>query len=139
MKLSMIVLLTAAALAVAACGESKEDKAQSQVCDARDSIQKQVSTLSGLTLSTATVDGVTNSLKTIQSDLGKIKDAQGDLNSDRKQQVQQANQQFTDSVKSIAQTVGRSLSLSEAGTQLKDAATQLANSYKQTLGKVDCS
>jgi rRNA maturation endonuclease Nob1 len=139
MKLSMIVLLTAAALAVAACGESKEDKAKSQVCDARANIQKQVDTLSGMTLSTATVDGVTNSLKSIQSSLGEIKDAQGDLNGERKQQVQQANQQFANSVKSIAQTVGRSLSLSEAGTQLKDATAQLASSYKQTLGKVDCS
>jgi hypothetical protein len=139
MKLSMIVLLMAAALVVAACGESKEDKAKSQVCDARDNIQKQVNTLSGMTLSTATVDGVTNSLKSIQSSLGDIKDAQGDLNGERKQQVQQANQQFTDSVKSIAQTVGRSLSLSAAGTQLKDATTKLADSYRQTLAKVDCS
>jgi hypothetical protein len=139
MKLSMIVLLMAAALIVAGCGESKEDKAKSQVCDARADIQKQVNTLSGMTLSTATVNGVSSSLKSIQSSLGKIKDAQGDLNGSRKQQVQEANQQFADSVKSIAQTVGRSLSLSAAGTQLKDATTKLADSYRQTLAKVDCS
>jgi Tfp pilus assembly protein PilP len=139
MKHSMMLLLAAATLAVAACGESKADKAQSQVCDARADIQKQVDTLSGMTLATASVDGVTSSLKAIQSDLGKIKDAQGDLNDERKQQVKQANQAFESQVKSIAQTVGRSLSLSEAGTQLTDAATKLADSYRQTLAKVDCS
>jgi uncharacterized protein YjbJ (UPF0337 family) len=139
MKLSMIVLLAAAALAVAACGESKEDKAKSQVCDARADIQKQVDTLSGMTLATATVDGIQSSLKAIQSDLGKIKDAQGDLNGDRKQQVQQANEQFTSQLNSIVQSVGTNRSLSEAGPKLKDAATQLSSSYKQTLAKVDCS
>jgi Tfp pilus assembly protein PilP len=139
MKLSMISLFAVAVLAVSACGESKADKAKSQVCDARADIQKQVDTLSGMTLATASVDGVKSSLKAIQSDLGKIKDAQGDLNGERKQQVQQANQQFESQLNSIVQSVGTNLSLSEAGTKLKDATTQLASSYKQTLGKVDCS
>jgi Tfp pilus assembly protein PilP len=139
MKLSMISLFAVAVLAVSACGESKADKAKSQVCDARADIQKQVDTLSGMTLATASVDGVKSSLKAIQSDLGKIKDAQGDLNGERKQQVQEANQQFESQLNSIVQSVGTNLSLSEAGTKLKDATTQLASSYKQTLGKVDCS
>jgi hypothetical protein len=139
MKLSMISLFAVAVLAVSACGESKADKAKSQVCDARADIQKHVDTLSGMTLATASVDGVKSSLKAIQSDLGKIKDAQGDLNGERKQQVQQANQQFESQLNSIVQSVGTNLSLSEAGTKLKDATTQLASSYKQTLGKVDCS
>ena len=89
--------------------------------------------------STASVDGVKKNVQAIQDDLGKIKDAQGDLNAERKQQVQSANEAFTQQVKSITSSVTSNLSLSGAGTQLKTAATQLANSYQQTLGKIDCS
>jgi Tfp pilus assembly protein PilP len=135
----LIVLLLAAGLAVAACGESEEDKAKAQVCDARADIQKQVDEMQGLTRSTATVDGVTKNLQAIRADLRKIKDAQGNLNDERKQQVQDANQAFEQQVRSTVQNVGKSLSVSDAETQLRSAVTDLANSYKQTLGKVDCS
>jgi hypothetical protein len=138
MKKSLIPILMAAALIAAACGESQADKAQSQVCDARADIRKQVDELKGLTLTTATVEGVKGNLTAIRNDLGKIKDAQGNLNSERKQQVQDANQQFGDQVRSIAQNVGSSLSLKDAGAQIRQAGTQLADSYAQTLGKVDC-
>jgi hypothetical protein len=108
------------------------------VCDARADVAKQVDELRCLTLSTATVDGVTANLKAIRDDLGKIADAQANLSGDRRDQVKAANKAFTDQVKSIAQNVGRSLSLGDAETQLKDAMTQLASTYKQTLGRIDC-
>lgn len=139
MKHSMILLLMAAALVLTACGESEQEKAQNQVCDARADIRKEVDELSGLTLSTATVDGVTSSLQSIRSSLGKIKDAQSNLDGERKQQVQEANQQFEAEVRTIVQSLGSSMSLSEGATQVKDATTKLADSYRQTLGRVDCS
>ena len=135
----MILVLVAAALALAACGESTQDKAQTQVCDARADIQKQVSDLSSLTLATASVDGVQSKLKAIRSSLQKIADAQGDLNAERKQQVQAANQAFRTQLSSIVSGLGDNLSLATAATKLKDAANQLADSYRQTLGRVDCS
>jgi len=137
--LAVLLLLAAAAVGLTACGQSSQDKAKSQVCDARADISKQVNELKGLTLSTATVDGVKKNVQAIQDDLGKIKDAQGNLNADRKKQVQGANEAFTQQVKSIASSVGKSLSLSNAGTQLQTAVSQLAASYQQTLAKVDCS
>jgi hypothetical protein len=137
-KRSTIVMLLFAALAVAACGESKQDKAKTQVCDARADVQKQVNELSGLTLSTATVDGVTQNLQAIRGDLGKIADAQSNLGDERRQKVKDANKAFTDQMRSIAQNVGRSLSVDDAQAQLKDAMTQLASAYKQTLGRIDC-
>jgi uncharacterized membrane-anchored protein YjiN (DUF445 family) len=137
-KQSMILVLVAAALALAACGESTQDKAQSQVCDARADIQKQVSDLSSLTLATASVDGVQSKLKAIRSSLQKIADAQGDLNADRKRQVQAANQAFRTKLSSIVSDLGDNLSLATAATQLKDAASKLADTYRQTLGRVDC-
>ena len=59
MKPSIAAVLIAllAALALGACGESKEDKAKSTVCDARADISKEVDQLTGLTASTVTVDG----------------------------------------------------------------------------------
>ena len=138
MKRSTIVMLLSAAIAVAACGQSQQDKAKTQVCDARADVSKQVDTLRGLTLSTATVDGVTANLKAIRDDLGTIAGAQADLSDSRRQQVQAANKAFTDQLRSTAANVGRSLSVADAKTQLKDATTQLASTYKNTLGRIDC-
>ena len=134
-----LVLVLLASLALAACGKSKEDKAMSSVCDARADISKQIDHLKGLTIGTATLSDVQNSLKAIGDDLTKIKDAQGDLSDSRKQQVQDANAKFSSQVKEIGSTAGKSLSLSNAKTQLQAALTQLADAYKTTLGPIDCS
>jgi uncharacterized protein YjbJ (UPF0337 family) len=141
MKPSIACLLLAlvAALALGACGESKEDKAKSAVCDARSDISKQVDKLKGLTVSTVTIDGVQESLKAIRSDLSKIKDAQGDLSSDRRQQVEDANKAFTSQVQSIVGSVGKSTSLSDAKAQLTSAVQDLAAAYQQSFARVDCS
>lgn len=138
MKRSTIVMLLSAAIGLAACGQSKEDKARSQVCDARADVRKQVDQLQGLTLSTATIDGVAANLQAIRADLGKIANAQSDLSDERRQQVSTANQAFADQVRAVAQNVGRSLSVADAKTQLKDATTELASTYQQTLGRIDC-
>jgi uncharacterized protein YjbJ (UPF0337 family) len=141
MKPSIACLLLAlvAAFALGACGESKEDKAKSAVCDARSDISKQVDKLKGLTVSTVTIDGVQESLKAIRSDLSKIKDAQGDLSSDRRQQVEDANKAFTSQVQSIVGSVGKSTSLSDAKAQLTSAVQDLAAAYQQSFARVDCS
>jgi Tfp pilus assembly protein PilP len=138
---TLVVLLLGALVAVAlgGCGQSKEDKAQSQVCDARADISKQVDTLKGLTISTATTDQITKSLSAIRDDLSKIAGAQGDLNDERKAQVQSANQQFSSQVRDVVSSVGQSLSLGSAKQQLTTALQQLATSYQQTFAKVDCS
>jgi Tfp pilus assembly protein PilP len=141
MKLSIpfVVLALLACLAVGACGQSKQDKAKSTVCDARADISKQVDKLKGLTPSTVTIDGVQSSLKAISSDLSKIKDAQGDLSADRRKQVEDATKTFTSQVQSIAGSIGKSTSLSQARTQLSSALQQLGTAYKQSFAGVDCS
>lgn len=139
MKHSMTVLFIAAGLVLTACGESAEDEAKAQVCDARADIRKQVDELQGLTRTTASVDGVTENLQAIKGDLGKIKDAQGDLGDERKKQVQAANQAFEAQVNATVKDVATSLTAGQAETQLRSAVGQLADSYKQTLGQVDCA
>jgi uncharacterized membrane-anchored protein YjiN (DUF445 family) len=138
MKHSIALLLLVAGLAVAACGESEQDKASTKVCDARADVKKQVDELRGLTLTTATVDGVTANLKAIRTDLGKIADAQGSLSDDRKKQVQSANQAFKAQMTSLAASVGKSLSLADAESQVRTALAQLSDSYKKTLGQINC-
>ena len=86
-----IVLLLLVPLSAAGCGESDEEKAQNQVCDARDDIQTQIDDLSNITLSATTLNEVEENLSGIQDDLQDIADAQGDLNEERKQQVESAN------------------------------------------------
>jgi hypothetical protein len=136
----LLIGLLLATLALAACGgESKADKAQKQVCDARADISKQVDELKGLTLSTATVSGVRENVNTIQDDLKTIASAQDTLSDDRRAQVKAATDRFVASVTSIAKGLKSDISLSEARTQLTQAAQQLGAAYADSLGKIDCS
>ena len=137
--IASLLLVLIAALALAACGESKEDKAKSTVCDARADIGKQVDKLKGLTITTASASAAQESLKAINSDLSKITDAQGDLSDDRRQQVETANKAFTSQLQSIAASLGSSTSLSDAKSQLSSALQQLATAYKTSFARVDCS
>jgi uncharacterized membrane-anchored protein YjiN (DUF445 family) len=137
--LLLTLLLVVGAAALAGCGESKQDKAKAQVCDARDEIGKQIKSLQGLTIGTATLSKIQGSLTAIQSSLNKIADAQGDLSGQRKKDVENANAAFKASMSQIASSVGRTLSLQDAASQAKQALQQLANSYQASLGKIDCS
>jgi multidrug resistance efflux pump len=123
----------------AACGESAEDKAKAQVCDARSDISKQISTLTTLTLSASVVSEVKTGVQAIGNDLKKIKDAQPDLQPARKQQVEKATEEFQRQVSSTVSGITSGLSLTNAETQLKTALTQLGQSYRQTLAPINCS
>jgi uncharacterized protein YjbJ (UPF0337 family) len=137
-SIALASLAVVAALAIGACGESKEDKAKKAVCDARADISKQVDQLKSLTISTATTDDVQQSVRAINSDLSKIKDAQGDLSDDRRQQVEAATKTFTSQVQSIIESVGSSTSVRDAATRLTSATQQLATAYEQSLAPIDC-
>jgi methyl-accepting chemotaxis protein len=137
--LVVLASLLAIAVGVAACGgQSKSDKAKTQVCDARADIQKQVDTLKGLTLSTATTGQFKDSFDAISSDLKTIANAQKDLAGDRKSQVEQANKQFKSQLQGIVSSFGSTTSLSQASSQLTAALQQLATSYQQTFAKINC-
>jgi hypothetical protein len=140
MKPSIAAVLIAllAALALGACGESKEDKAKKQVCSARSNIQAEVNKLKSLTPTTATANGIKDSLNSIKSDLQKITDAQSNLSSSRKQEVEQANQKFASEFQSIVTNLGTNLSISSAKAQLQTALQQLASAYQASFAKISC-
>ena len=134
------VVLASVALTAAGCGsDSAQERAQSKVCDARANIQKSIDSLKDLSLSTATADGIRTQLEGIRKDLGTIRDAQGDLNQDRKNELQKANAEFADTIKSTAQTVLRSTSAQDAEAEIQKAADQLESTYKSTLSPIDCN
>ena len=130
-----LLLITAAAVG---CGESDEEKAQTEVCDARADMQKQVDELAGLTPATATADGVEGNLNAIEDDLKQIKDARSDLSEERKQEVDSATQEFSSELESIASGLTSDLSLGGAEAKLQTAGKQLASSYQQTFAQIDC-
>jgi hypothetical protein len=127
-----------AVIALAACGQSEQDKAKESVCNARDDIHAQVDKLSNLTLTTATADEVRSSLQAIGDDLNKINDARGQLDDQRRQQVEKANEKFTAQVRSVAADLGKSLSVEGAAQQLKTDFAQLAAVYKESFATIDC-
>ena len=134
-----VPIIAALAVALASCGgDSKEEQAQTAVCDARADISKQVDTLKGMTPSTFSTDAVSQSLSAIGSDLTKIKNAQTDLSDDRRQQVQSASQEFASQVRRIVQQVATTKSAAEAKSALTSALQQLGDAYQQTFAKVDC-
>ena len=139
MKRTLLLSALGYALALAGCGESDEDKAKADVCDARADIEKNVTELKDLTLATATRDQVRSNLDGIRDGLKKITDAQGDLNDERKQQLQKANEAFKSQLDTIASDLGKSKSLQDAATQLKGDIANLGNTYEQTLAPIDCS
>jgi Tfp pilus assembly protein PilP len=139
MERALLVLAVSLGLVVAGCGQSAQEEAKSDVCDARADIQKRVTSLQNLTLATASVDQVKSDLNAIKSDLGKITDAQDQLNETRKQQVKKANETFTSQVDSMAKDLGSSKSLTAVARQLKTDIANLGNAYKQAFAPIDCS
>ena len=137
-----MLVLSAIALglgvALTACGESDEDKAKAEVCDARDDIRTQVRELQNLTLGTATTDKVRTSLQAIGKDLDKIADAQGQLSDSDRERVKKANQEFRSEVSSLGDDIGESVSLEDAAEQLKSDFSELATTYEQALAPIDC-
>lgn len=141
MRPAAVALAAIIVLALAACGgggSSKQDKAKSQVCDARADIAKQVDTLKGITVSTATLDQIQTSLKAINNDLKQIAGARNDLSGDNKSQLEQANKEFVTQINSIASSLLKSTSLSQAQSQAKAALSQLSDAYQQTFAKFSC-
>lgn len=131
-------LLGSAALMVA-CGESEEEKAQNEVCDARADIERRVDDLAGLTITTASIEQVTNNLEAIRDDLETIAAEQGDLEPERRQEVEQAGERFRSELEATARDfVSGATSGEEAGERAGSALDELANSFREAYGPVDC-
>ena len=138
MVAGVAALLGSAALMVA-CGESEEEQAQNEVCDARDDIERRVDDLAGLTITTASIEQVTNNLEAIRDDLETIATEQGELEPERRQEVEQAGERFRSELEATARDfVSGATSGEEAGARAGSALDELAKSFRETYGPVDC-
>ena len=127
-----------AALPVA-CGESEEEKAQNSVCDARADIQKRVDDLGALTITSASIDEVKSNLKAIRDDLEKIAAEREDLAPEQRDAVDQAAKRFRSELETAAKdVVSGTASGEEAGARIGAALDQLAKSFREAYGPVDC-
>ena len=137
-RLAAVAALTLA-LTLAACGESKEDKAQTAVCSARADIKAQVDELKGMTVTTATLDDVRANLRAIGDGLEEIAAAQRDLTGERKEAAQKAGQTFRSEVTEVSGELVKSISLSDGKEQIQAALQGLASSYQAAFAPLDCS
>jgi hypothetical protein len=138
-KSLVVIGLLVSALLFASCGESAQEKAKAQVCEARSDISKQVKTLSELTLSTNVLTEAKTGLEAIGKDLTKIKDAQPSLEPARREQVQAATHTFEAQISSILSELVSKPSLGKLEAQLKSSLTQLAAGYEKALAPLNCS
>ena len=126
------------ALALGACGESDEEKAQNTVCDAKTGIGEEVDELKAVTPATFAGDDVKENLEAIQVDLKNIEEAQGELSEDRRSEAEAATKEFTSSVQGTVSQLGSSLSASDAKAQVVTAFDQLAASYQKAFAPLNC-
>jgi hypothetical protein len=133
-----LAVLAVGLLALGGCGESAQAKAKKQVCTARGDLVKQVTTLSGLTLSSSSANAAKASFEAIARDVTQIKDAQPRLGQPLKGQVETATHDFVTQVNSIASGLTSNLSPGDAAAQFKSALRQLVVVYNQTLAPISC-
>jgi len=122
-----------------ACGESEEEKAQNRVCDARADIEKRVDNLADLTITSASIDKVTNNLKAIRDDLETIAAERDDLAPEQQDAVDQAAKSFQTELETAAKdVVSGAASGEEARARIGSALDDLAKSFREAYGPVDC-
>ncbi len=135
----LLMLPLGLALTLTACGESAEEEALANVCDARASIQSHIEELEGLRITAATDDEspeaveVRSTVDAIGSDVDRITDASDELAEDTRQQVEAATDDFLPRLDTaVVRSVG------EGGTEFVRLIDALARSYEETLASIDC-
>ena len=88
------VALLVGVLALAGCGESAQAKAKKQVCNARNDIAKQITTLQKLAINAGAARTAKASFEAIGKDVTQIKNVQKSLDTARRKEVETATHDF---------------------------------------------
>lgn len=136
---SILVVVALGLIVFFATRQSEEEKALQAVCKSRADIQLRVDELASTTLTNFSVASFKENVEGISNDVSTIRTNSDKLNPNRKQELQQANQEFETTVVSTLKGLGTVNSVSDAQDKLESAGQQLVDSYKQTLAPVDCS
>ena len=143
-RTSSLLALSVAALLIAGCGESEEEKAKAQVCHSREQIMKSISSLQTLPISTSAINTAKQDLSNIDTELGKIKEAEPKLEPSIKGEIESAQSKFKAEVTAVTITAAKELAstgsanVEKLGPQLKQALERVVNSYKSTIGNIKC-
>lgn len=144
---SLVVVIPLAAMALAGCGESAEEKATAQVCSSTKEIRAQLSKLSDLSLSSKALEEIKDAAGVMKQEVGKIKESAPNLPSARKGEVEAAQKvlqtELIAAVATLASTVKSSgdaeAVLKQSEPQVKAAVAGLAASYKHAYEALKCS
>jgi hypothetical protein len=146
-RLLAVPLILVTPLALAACGESSQEKARKQVCAASSEISKQIAKLEALPINTSFPSEAVTSLEAIAKSLKEVKSAAPDLEPERKEEVEAGTKAFLTQIGTITASLavtaiksGNSeAALKAAEPKIKAAENQLTADYKQAFAALKCS
>ncbi len=144
---AVLAAILLAPVALAACGESSEEKATAQVCSSTKAIQAELSKLSGLSISTKAPEEIKAAATAMGKEVAKIKESTGNLAAASKAPVQTAQTALQAELAGLAKTLvstARSSGnieavLKQSEPQVKTAIAGLTASYKQAYESLKCS
>jgi hypothetical protein len=123
---------------LAACGESKEEKAEKSICSARSDINGKVNQLQSLTPSTAAITEARDDVTAIANDLTKIVESSKELSPEAKANVQREVTAFKTQLAEGIANIAKGGSATSVAEQLHAALNAIATAYKQDLAQIKC-
>jgi hypothetical protein len=146
-SLLAVPLILVTPLALAACGESSQEKARKQVCAASSEVSKQITALEALPINTSFPTAALSSLEAIAKSLKEVKSAAPNLEPERKEEVEAGTKAFLTQIATITASIAAAAiksgdteaALKAAEPKIKTAESQLAADYKQAFAALKCS
>jgi hypothetical protein len=146
-RLLAVPLILVTPLALAACGESSQEKARKQVCAASSEVSKQIATLEALPINTSFPSAAVTSLEAIAKSLKEVKSAAPNLEPARKEEVEAGTKAFLTQIATVTASLAATAiksgtseaALKAAEPQIKAAENQLTADYKQAFAALKCS
>lgn len=139
-------LLCIVPIALAGCGESTSEKAAKNVCSATNEITSQLSKLEALPISTNFPSEAKTSVEAISGSIKKIGESASDLPSERRAEINAANQAFGREIAVITKDVVTATTssnlqagLKAAEPQIKKALDTLRAGYEKAFEALKCS
>src|SRR5438270_11142590 len=133
-KPAALAALALSTLALAACGESSQEKAAKSVCSSVAEVQNQLKKLEGLSISSSFPAEAKTSFEAIAGSIGKIKESAPKLDTARKEEVEAANRGFALEAATITASVVSATKASNLQEGLKSAEGQIKGSLEKVGG-----
>ncbi len=134
-RAKLIVLITAAAIAIAGCGQTAQEKAKGQVCSAGTNVAQQVTQLDALPASQLDPRQALQKLMVIGVRLKQIRDALGNLDATKAQELRTAEEAFRQQFGQVVYGLvgGMTFGTEKLQADLEPGLARLAASWRQTV------